>query len=53
MATQQIELPITGMTCANCARTVERTLGKTEGVAEAAVNFASEPALWLSAPSSL
>lgn len=44
MTTQYIELPITGMTCANCARTVERTLGKTEGVEEANVNFASEKA---------
>ena len=44
MTLQQIDLPITGMTCANCARTVERTLGKTEGVAEANVNFATERA---------
>jgi Cu+-exporting ATPase len=44
MATQEIDLPITGMTCANCARTVERTLKKTEGIAEANVNFASERA---------
>ncbi len=29
MTTQQIDLPITGMTCANCARTAERTLTKT------------------------
>ncbi|MBM4183174.1 MAG: copper-translocating P-type ATPase [Gemmatimonadetes bacterium] len=32
------------MTCANCALTVERSLKKTEGVVEAAVNFASERA---------
>ncbi len=44
MATQQINLPITGMTCANCVRTVERTLKKTEGVSEAVVNFATEKA---------
>jgi Cu+-exporting ATPase len=44
MAIQQIDLPITGMTCANCARTVERTLEKTEGVEEAHVNFATERA---------
>ena len=42
--TQQIELPVTGMTCASCARTVERTLKKTEGVSEAVVNFATERA---------
>ena len=41
---KQIELPITGMTCANCANTVERTLKKTAGVGAAAVNFASERA---------
>ena len=44
MAIQQIDLPVTGMTCANCARTVERTLKKTEGVTEANVNFATERA---------
>jgi len=38
-------LPITGMTCANCALAVERTLRKTPGVAEASVNFASERAM--------
>jgi len=37
-------MPVTGMTCANCAATVERTLKKTEGVKEASVNFASERA---------
>src|SRR5215471_12715409 len=40
----QIELPITGMTCASCARTVERTLKKTEGIESANVNFATERA---------
>lgn len=39
-----IELPIAGMTCANCANTVERVLRKTPGVAEASVNFAAERA---------
>jgi Cu+-exporting ATPase len=33
------------MTCANCVKTVERALRKTEGVTEAAVNYASERAL--------
>ena len=37
-------LPITGMTCANCVATVERTLRKTPGVDEATVNYASERA---------
>ncbi len=41
---RELLLPVTGMTCANCAATVERTLKKTEGVADATVNFASERA---------
>ena len=41
---RELSLPITGMTCANCAATVERALRKTEGVQEAAVNYASERA---------
>jgi len=37
------EFPVTGMTCANCAMNIERTLKKkTPGVVDAAVNFASE-----------
>ncbi len=39
-----IDLPITGMTCANCATTVERVLRKTPGVSGAAVNYANERA---------
>jgi Cu+-exporting ATPase len=44
MTTNVIELPVTGMTCANCANTIERTLKKAPGVASAAVNYASERA---------
>ncbi len=37
------ELPVTGMTCANCAMNIERALNKkTFGVVDASVNFASE-----------
>ncbi len=44
-ATAQVELPITGMTCANCAMNIERSLTKkVPGVIEAGVNFASERA---------
>ncbi len=40
-----LELPITGMTCANCVATVERTLNKkVPGILEAVVNFATEKA---------
>ena len=41
---RELLIPVTGMTCANCVATVERTLRKTEGVTEASVNFASERA---------
>lgn len=42
--TAKLELPITGMTCANCANTIERRLKKTDGVVDASVNFAAEKA---------
>ncbi|CAB1076278.1 Lead, cadmium, zinc and mercury transporting ATPase (EC (EC; Copper-translocating P-type ATPase (EC [Olavius algarvensis Delta 1 endosymbiont] len=44
MVEQKLNLPITGMTCANCAATIERVVNKLEGVAEASVNFAAESA---------
>lgn len=45
MAEQRIELPVVGMTCANCARAVERTLTrKVPGVISANVNFGTETA---------
>ena len=37
-------LPVSGMTCANCAANIERTVGKLDGVAAVNVNFASEQA---------
>jgi Cu+-exporting ATPase len=43
VATAKVEMPVTGMTCANCAANIERALNKkTAGVVNAAVNFASE-----------
>ncbi len=44
MAHQSITLPVTGMTCANCAMNIERGLTKLPGVDEANVNFAAEQA---------
>lgn len=42
--TATLELPLLGMTCANCANTIQRRLNKVEGVLEATVNYASEKA---------
>jgi Cu+-exporting ATPase len=44
VATAKAELPVTGMTCANCALTIERTLKRMDGVVSAGVNLASERA---------
>jgi P-type Cu+ transporter len=40
----EVELPIGGMTCAACARTVERQLASSPGVEKASVNFATKVA---------
>lgn len=45
MTTQEITLPITGMTCAMCVKNVERTLNKAEGVDNVLVNLATEKAM--------
>jgi Cu+-exporting ATPase len=52
IAAQSIEivLPIEGMTCASCVNRIERFLKKTPGVAEAAVNLATEKATVLVDP---
>ncbi|MCG6961834.1 MAG: heavy metal translocating P-type ATPase [Acidobacteria bacterium] len=39
-----LTVPVLGMTCANCATTIERRLRKVEGVESAAVNLAAESA---------
>jgi Cu+-exporting ATPase len=45
VVSNHLELPITGMTCANCAANIERVLNKkVQGVQQASVNFASERA---------
>ncbi len=43
MATETLELPITGMTCASCANRIERRLNELDGV-HASVNYATERA---------
>ena len=47
----EIILPIEGMTCASCVNRIERFLNKTPGVANAAVNLATEKATILVDPS--
>jgi Cu+-exporting ATPase len=42
--TATIELPLLGMTCANCAQTIERRLNKVDGVLDVSVNLANEKA---------
>ena len=45
VATGEIELPITGMNCVNCAASVEKALNKLQpGVVSATVNFTTEKA---------
>ncbi|MBW1909993.1 MAG: copper-translocating P-type ATPase [Deltaproteobacteria bacterium] len=44
MIEKNIRLPITGMSCANCALNIEKNVKKLRGVKEANVNFASEQA---------
>jgi Cu+-exporting ATPase len=39
---EKIVLQIGGMSCVNCAKTIEKALGNREGVYNAAVNFAAE-----------
>ena len=41
---QKTRLGVVGMTCANCAQTVEETVGALEGVENVDVNFASDEA---------
>ncbi len=41
---KKIILPVTGMTCASCADTIEKGLSKLSGVSEVNVNVASEKA---------
>lgn len=44
IATDTIELDITGMTCAACSNRIEKVLNKTNGVKDATVNLTTEQA---------
>ena len=44
VASGKLEIPVSGMTCANCAATIERNLRKIPGVVEVNVNYATERA---------
>jgi len=39
MAANTLHLPVRGMTCGNCARSVERTLASTPGVTQVSVDL--------------
>jgi len=41
---ERVDLPVSGMTCAACARAIERTLADTPGVERAHVNLATNTA---------
>ncbi len=53
MPTKQLTLPVTGMTCANCAATIERNLKRLPTAANVNVNLASERATLEFDPASL
>jgi P-type Cu+ transporter len=44
MNVKQVVLPVTGMTCANCVSTIERSLKKEKAVQSATVNLSNERA---------
>ncbi len=44
VAKARVELPIAGMTCANCVNTIERNLRKAPGIEQVNVNLATEKA---------
>ena len=39
MATETVQLPVLGMTCFNCARSVEKTLASVPGVTKVHVDL--------------
>jgi P-type Cu+ transporter len=53
ISTAEITIPILGMTCASCVRTVEEALLSLEGVLEVSVNLATERARIIYDPGSI
>ena len=41
---KEVTIPVGGMSCAACAKAIERSVGKVPGVSSVAVNFATEKA---------
>lgn len=50
MATKKITVDVSGMTCASCAMTVEKTLNRTAGISSATVNINTEKATFVYDP---
>ncbi|CAN5853051.1 heavy metal translocating P-type ATPase [soil metagenome] len=44
VADERVDFPLQGMSCASCANTIEKALGKAPGVSKASVNFATKMA---------
>ncbi len=44
MAVEMLQMPVMGMTCGNCARSVERKLSGVPGVTKATVDLAGSSA---------
>jgi Cu+-exporting ATPase len=43
-SSENVSVPITGMTCVSCAKTIENSIRKVKGVSSASINFAAEKA---------
>lgn len=41
---REVTIPISGMTCASCARAIEKSISKLDGIKEVSVNLATEKA---------
>ncbi|MBB6215427.1 Cu+-exporting ATPase [Anaerosolibacter carboniphilus] len=42
---KEVAIPVAGMTCAACAKAIEKAVGKLNGIESVAVNFATEKAV--------